>query len=59
MTHNQRNQKILDAIAEETLRALSSKKIARQTLISEGIYTVKGKLRVEFGGESKKNRAAA
>lgn len=59
MTHAQRNQKILEAIAEETERALASKKIARETLIKEGIYTAKGKLRVEFGGESKKERVAA
>ena len=59
MTHAQRNQKILDAIAEETQRALSSKKVARETLIKEGIYTTRGKLRVEFGGSSKRDRAAA
>ncbi|WP_141521611.1 hypothetical protein [Novosphingobium sp. PC22D] len=59
MTHAQRNQKILEAIAEETERALASKKIARATLINEGIYTTKGKLRVEFGGASKKGRATA
>ena len=59
MTHAQRNAKILAAIAEETKRAVVSKKIARETLIDEGIYTAKGKLRVEFGGESKKDRVAA
>jgi hypothetical protein len=59
MTHAQRNQKILDAIAEETARASQSRKIARETLIAEGIYTTKGKLRVEYGGESKKSRVAA
>jgi len=59
MTHAQRNQKILAAIAEETARALSSKKAARETLINEGIYTTKGKLRVEFGGSGKKSRVAA
>jgi hypothetical protein len=59
MTTTQRNQKILEAIAEETQRALASKKVARQTLIKEGIYTTKGKLRGEFGGESKKDRVAA
>jgi hypothetical protein len=58
MTHAQRNQKILAAIAEETERAVTSKKTARETLIKEGIYTTKGKLRAEFGG-SKKERAAA
>lgn len=59
MTHSQRNQKILDAISEETKRALVSKKIARETLIKEGIYTTKGKLRVEFGGPSKKEAVPA
>ncbi len=59
MTHAQRNQKILEAIAEQTQHALSSKKAARDTLIKEGIYTTKGKLRVEFGGFSKKVRVAA
>lgn len=59
MTHAQRNKKILDAIAAETERALASKKIARQTLIDEGIYTTKGKLRVEFGGDGKRDRVAA
>lgn len=58
MTHAQRNQKILAAIAEETARAVSSKKVARETLINEGIYTAKGKLRAEFGG-GKSGRAAA
>lgn len=57
MTHAQRNQKILEAIAKETARALQSKKIARETLIAEGIYTARGKLRVEYGGEGKKVRA--
>jgi hypothetical protein len=56
MTNDQRNQKILEAIAKETARAVSSKKVARETLINEGIYTVRGKLRVEFGGDSKKPR---
>jgi hypothetical protein len=58
MTHAQRNQKILEAIATETARALTSKKMARETLINEGIYTTKGTLRAEFGG-GKKARAVA
>lgn len=53
MTHAQRNRKILQAIEAETSRALASKKIARETLIKEGIYTTKGKLRAEFGGKKK------
>lgn len=59
MTHAQRNKKILDAIATETARALSSQKVARATLIKEGIYTKRGKLRAEFGGEKSKGRATA
>ncbi|MEK6540538.1 MAG: hypothetical protein AABZ45_00290 [Pseudomonadota bacterium] len=59
MTHAQRNQKILYAISVETARALTSKKIARETLVGEGIYTVKGKLRVEYGGDGTKARVAA
>ena len=57
MTHAQRNAKILAAIAKETARATESQKIARDTLISEGIYTKKGKLRVEFGGGQSKAAA--
>lgn len=59
MTHAQRNRRILDIIEKETVRASSSRKIARETLIAEGIYTKKGKLRVEFGGERKKETVAA
>lgn len=59
MTHAERNQKILAAIAAETERALASKRVARETLINEGIYTAKGKLRVEFGGDGKKEDIAA
>lgn len=59
MTHAQRNQKILTAIAAETARAVESRKTARDTLIKEGIYTTKGELRAAFGGKTKKARAAA
>ncbi len=59
MTHAQRNRKILDAIAEETKRAVASKKSAREALIKEGIYTKKGKLRAEFGGEGRNAKAVA
>lgn len=57
MTHAQRNAKILEAIAKETARAVTSKKAAREMLISEGIYTKRGKLTAEFGGG--KPKAAA
>jgi hypothetical protein len=59
MTNEQRNKKILKAIETQTKRALASKKVARQTLIDEGIYTTKGKLKVEFGGEGNKKHQAA
>lgn len=44
---------------EQTKRNTASPAAARASLIEEGIYTKKGKLRVEFGGKSKKGRAAA
>jgi hypothetical protein len=50
VTREQRNEKIISALEEATTRALASKKRAREALIAEGIYTKKGKLRVEFGG---------
>ncbi len=59
MTHAQRNQKILAAIAIETARAVASQQVARQTLIEEGIYTKRGKLKAEFGGEKAKDRLTA
>lgn len=59
MTDAQRNKKILYGIARETARAVASKKAARETLVKEGIYTAKGKLRAEFGGKAKKARVAA
>jgi hypothetical protein len=59
MTHAQRNQKILKAIEAETKRALASKRAARETLIKEGIYTTKGKLRVKFGGTGSKKETVA
>lgn len=58
MTHAERNRRILEAISKETARAVTSQKVARETLIREGIYTKKGKLRAEFGGASKKAVAA-
>jgi hypothetical protein len=57
MTHAQRNERILKAIAKETARAIESRKTARETLIREGIYTKSGKLKAEFGGG--KPKAAA
>ena len=59
MTQAQRNAKILRAIKDETKRAAVSKKTAREALIKEGIYTVKGKLRVRFGGTTGKKGTVA
>ncbi|UZK64823.1 hypothetical protein [Sphingomonas sp. M1-B02] len=58
MTHAQRNAGILKMLEEETKRATVSKATARETLINEGIYTKKGKLRAEFGGGKKETAAA-
>lgn len=59
MTNAQRNERILQAIAKQTKLAMASKKSARETLIREGIYTKKGKLRAEFGGSTKKELETA
>jgi hypothetical protein len=59
ISHAQRNKKILKAIKAETKRATASPQAARALLIEEGIYTAKGKLRVEFGGKSAKKDTAA
>jgi len=53
----ERNKKILAIIEEYTKRATVSQKVARETLIREGIYTKKGQLRVEFGGPGKKRKS--
>lgn len=58
MDQAERNQKILDAIARRTKLGTVSKRAAREMLINEGIYTKKGKLRVEFGGPGKGKAAA-
>jgi hypothetical protein len=59
VTHEQRNKKIIRAIENPTAKALVSKKKAREALVSDGIYTVDGKLRAEFGGSVNKRGSAA
>ncbi len=59
MTDAQRRQAIHDLIKRYTAEITVSKAAAREALIKEGIYTRKGKLRAEFGGEPKKDDAAA
>lgn len=59
MTDAQRRTAIQALIEKHTLANTVSKKVARDALINEGIYTKKGELRVEFGGASKKNNKAA
>ena len=60
MTDAQRRIAIKRLIQKHTAANTVSKAVARATLIDEGIYTKKGKLRVEFGGgEPKKARPAA
>ncbi|WP_296615541.1 hypothetical protein [Sphingomonas sp.] len=59
MTLAQRNAEILKLLEEQTKRNSASPAAARASLIAEGIYTKKGKLRVEYGGKSKKGAVAA
>jgi hypothetical protein len=59
MTDEQRHTAILTLISEHTEANTANKGAARDMLIKEGIYTKKGKLRVEFGGESKKVKTSA
>lgn len=59
MTRAERNRLIIEAIEAETELALASRKAARDLLIRDGIYTKKGKLRVEFGGEPSKKKISA
>lgn len=58
MTHQQRNAAILKLLETYTQKTTISRAVARKALIEEGIYTKKGKLRVEFGGERKAAKAA-
>jgi hypothetical protein len=59
MDQKERNKKIIAAIKAETTRATASKSTARAALINEGIYTVKGKLKAEFGGTVNKKKPVA
>lgn len=58
MTQAQRNAAILEWLKTFTEQNTTSKTVAREGLIAEGIYTRKGKLRVEYGGKSKKVNSA-
>jgi len=59
MTNAKRNELIQALIKDHTDKHTVSKAAAREALMSEGIYTRKGNLRVEFGGASKKAKHAA
>lgn len=59
VTRAERNRKIIEAMEAETALALVSRKAARDLLIKDGIYTKKGKLRAEFGGEGSKKKSSA
>lgn len=53
---SERNKKILERLEVFAKDAMISKKSARDTLIKTGIYTKKGRLRVEFGGAGSRKR---
>lgn len=56
MTDAQRRAAIIALIEKHTAANTVSKSIARESLISEGIYTKKGALRAAFGGKTKKDK---
>jgi len=57
MTDAQRRAAIRKLIEQDTADKAVDRKTARAALIKEGIYTQKGTLRVEFGGEKKSKPA--
>ncbi len=59
MTHSQRNTAILELLRAHTERNTVTRDAARKGLIAEGIYTQRGALRAEFGGEGRKAKTAA
>lgn len=59
MTDAKRRSLIIGLIESHTKAMTVSKSAARESLIDEGIYTKKGRLRVEFGGGTKKAKTAA
>lgn len=59
MTDEQRRAAIKKLIKDYTAKMTVSKKVARETLISEGIYTANGDLAPEYGGPGKKTKSAA
>lgn len=59
MTQHQRNERILELLNLKTQRGAVSKRAAREVLMSDGIYTRKGELKVTFGGVRKKAKSAA
>lgn len=51
MEYRKRNDLILELIDRHTRESIISVEVARETLISEGIYTEDGKLHPDFGGD--------
>lgn len=59
MTHAERNAAIKKLIEQRTEATTSTREIARETLIKEGIYTKKGNLTANYGGSYGKKTATA
>lgn len=59
MTLEQRNAYILKMLEERAKKNTRSKAAAKAALDATGIYTKKGKVRAEFGGEPNKKINAA
>lgn len=57
MTHAERNDAIKRLIKQRTKVTTVSRKVARETLINEGVYTKKGSIRVVYGGSGAKKKS--
>lgn len=59
MTETQRRAAIQALLKKHTAEKTVTAKIARDSLIKEGIYRKDGKLRAEYGGGEKRGKSAA
>ena len=57
MTDEQRRAAVLQRIREYTAANTTSRQVARDALIREGIYDGEGRLRREYGGQDKEAAA--
>jgi hypothetical protein len=58
MTSDAQREAIKKLIEEHTRNVTTSRRVARESLISEGFYTPDGQLTVQYGGRSSGDSAA-